>query len=214
MKDISTHSLTKRLTRLLTTFRDAAKISTHSLTKRLTIIGHCFSPPYLYFNSQPHEEADVLDDFPFLVFFYFNSQPHEEADHRLLERGHCNAYFNSQPHEEADLFYPMPLPKQFDFNSQPHEEADLVTCSSDGSSIPFQLTASRRGWRSPRVETIILSVFQLTASRRGWREALPTVPPFPTHFNSQPHEEADFWCHPPICAFQSFQLTASRRGWL
>ena len=33
-------------------------ISTHSLTKRLTLLSFCVLLPSLYFNSQPHEEAD------------------------------------------------------------------------------------------------------------------------------------------------------------
>ena len=55
---ISTHSLTRRLT----TFPDGTKktidISTHSLTRRLTI-GSCTDHLVaIYFNSQPHKEAD------------------------------------------------------------------------------------------------------------------------------------------------------------
>ena len=33
-----------------------------------------------YFNSQPHEEADLMEWEMLLGLFYFNSQPHEEAD--------------------------------------------------------------------------------------------------------------------------------------
>ena len=78
---------------------------------------------YRNFNSQPHEEADILCLFLSELYLYFNSQPHEEADdalnnntqaltistHSLTKRltGLCNGgnsqfYFNSQPHEEAD----------------------------------------------------------------------------------------------------------------
>ena len=58
------------------------KISTHSLTRRLTRkqkLRRCYS---LDFNSQPHKEADqeyLLFQNPIL---YFNSQPHKEADQR------------------------------------------------------------------------------------------------------------------------------------
>ena len=34
----------------------------------------------MYFNSQPHEEADVNDDLKAIIRTNFNSQPHEEAD--------------------------------------------------------------------------------------------------------------------------------------
>ena len=33
---------------------------------------------------------------------YFNSQPHKEADEPLFNRRGYSAYFNSQPHKEAD----------------------------------------------------------------------------------------------------------------
>ena len=82
----------------------------------------------VYFNSQPHEEADVRKLLQQVYVFYFNSQPHEEADeiaqsqkgwwklistHSLTKRltsmlRHwmiCIRHFNSQPHEEADSGY-------------------------------------------------------------------------------------------------------------
>ena len=54
-------------------------ISTHSLTRRLT------RQPYITcymwnFNSQPHKEADDMRTQEILVISYFNSQPHKEAD--------------------------------------------------------------------------------------------------------------------------------------
>ena len=57
---------------------------------------------FQYFNSQPHEEADLLREVVSKVIFYFNSQPHEEADNRTAEDVQASVYFNSQPHEEAD----------------------------------------------------------------------------------------------------------------
>ena len=55
---ISTHSLTKRLTYSPHSTEWYADISTHSLTKRLTMRQGFRPAPFLYFNSQPHEEAD------------------------------------------------------------------------------------------------------------------------------------------------------------
>ena len=55
-------------------------ISTHSLTKRLTAVVLICSILLLYFNSQPHEEADTVDGLISGQCIYFNSQPHEEAD--------------------------------------------------------------------------------------------------------------------------------------
>ena len=55
-------------------------ISTHSLTKRLTALVSTFRPVWSYFNSQPHEEADWIRPLHTACVHYFNSQPHEEAD--------------------------------------------------------------------------------------------------------------------------------------
>ena len=55
-------------------------ISTHSLTGRLTICLLIYVPPKSYFNSQPHREADRIFDFDNVTILYFNSQPHREAD--------------------------------------------------------------------------------------------------------------------------------------
>ena len=55
--EISTHSLTKRLTQKEGDGDCWVDISTHSLTKRLTI-PLFFIAVFRYFNSQPHEEAD------------------------------------------------------------------------------------------------------------------------------------------------------------
>ena len=99
-------------------------ISTHSLTRRLTTVGKCSSLQRSYFNSQPHKEADLSVIWISTSIKYFNSQPHKEADeidfllillddistHSLTRRltnvdaqdHSCMCYFNSQPHKEAD----------------------------------------------------------------------------------------------------------------
>ena len=59
--NISTHSLTKRLTLKWVPLVTVSHISTHSLTKRLTIILLFHHAALLYFNSQPHEEADFYN---------------------------------------------------------------------------------------------------------------------------------------------------------
>ena len=81
--DISTHSLTRRLTQVCKWSKQADCISTHSLTRRLTaiIVQHPAFPKN--FNSQPHKEADVFQ-FPYQhQFQHFNSQPHKEADDKI-----------------------------------------------------------------------------------------------------------------------------------
>ena len=57
----------------------------------------------LYFNSQPHKEADgLLGGLSSLAYPYFNSQPHKEADRTVSRWDNKSYYFNSQPHKEAD----------------------------------------------------------------------------------------------------------------
>ena len=59
---------------------DNMDISTHSLTKRLTVHPNQSRPSIQHFNSQPHEEADYRDGNGEIAQSHFNSQPHEEAD--------------------------------------------------------------------------------------------------------------------------------------
>ena len=77
-----------------------------------------------YFNSQPHEEADVFYSQLEVMIWHFNSQPHEEADLTQLLSRSGQVHFNSQPHEEADRLNRKRLHLNIYFNSQPHEEAD------------------------------------------------------------------------------------------
>ena len=78
-------------------------------------------------------------------------------------------YFNSQPHEEADARKARFFTGCDHFNSQPHEEADS----------------------EKEVELREQKIFQLTASRRGWRTMYIQNATKHCYFNSQPHEEAD-----------------------
>ena len=57
-KIISTHSLTRRLTIKAIQELSAMVISTHSLTRRLTSGSQSINKRYENFNSQPHKEAD------------------------------------------------------------------------------------------------------------------------------------------------------------
>ena len=59
---ISTHSLTRRLTRRNTRKGVGINISTHSLTRRLTSSKTLQGILDCYFNSQPHKEADGIND--------------------------------------------------------------------------------------------------------------------------------------------------------
>ncbi len=101
--NISTHSLTRRLT--VTYWNGLNRhfnISTHSLTRRLTTL-------------LPTQERTKT---------YFNSQPHKEADHYPLDLRQQRYNFNSQPHKEADRLPTYLFCLVRNFNSQPHKEAD------------------------------------------------------------------------------------------
>ena len=102
------------------------EISTHSLTRRLTIIGMEELSASSNFNSQPHKEADQNQESHPETTEYFNSQPHKEADFILTFRKNVILYFNSQPHKEADGEFGNHIHQQGNFNSQPHKEADTI----------------------------------------------------------------------------------------
>ena len=91
--DISTHSLTRRLTKILCTMQRKYGISTHSLTRRLTPHPLLLSKFVANFNSQPHKEADHLLLYFCVSFQHFNSQPHKEADDEFPDS--CAACFIS-----------------------------------------------------------------------------------------------------------------------
>ena len=79
-RSISTHILTKRMTR---GWRDGScgqKISTHILTKRMTIHPVVLLLILTDFNSHPHEEDDHISIRNAVIWVYFNSHPHEEDD--------------------------------------------------------------------------------------------------------------------------------------
>ena len=120
---ISTHSLTRRLTIIDIKFTATYNISTHSLTRRLTSRELQQLQWKVYFNSQPHKEADGNTK---LIKLIRNISTHS-LTRRLTGLLIC--------HQVIVL----------DFNSQPHKEADdpILTNYVDGGS--FQLTASQGG---------------------------------------------------------------------
>ena len=78
---ISTHSLTKRLTQQVHWDITRSRISTHSLTKRLTTSARSLSIVKLSFQLTASRRGwQPLPEPSGKWFLYFNSQPHEEAD--------------------------------------------------------------------------------------------------------------------------------------
>ena len=163
--DISTHILTKRMTRFLNTTSCAYNISTHILTKRMTLTGYQHVPDR-YFNSHPHEEDDdysldeitnrcisthILTKRMTLCRYYLLSNS-IISTHILTKRMTIQTdssmpswiNFNSHPHEEDDLVYPV----QFHFNNiSTHILTKRMTFTRQmlSNTVKFQLTSSRRG---------------------------------------------------------------------
>ena len=144
---ISTHSLTRRLTGLFPSETWMECISTHSLTRRLTSDATTTAWCFQDFNSQPHEEADVINGIRLYVIAYFNSQPHEEADVDNMKWGnHVRISTHSLTRR---------LTKD---NNVPMSVYIISTHSLTRRLTAFCL----------RIQTYH-RIFQLTASRGGWR---------------------------------------------
>ena len=124
-RNISTHSLTKRLTIDVVALRctDVFQLTASRRGWRLGNRLGYFS--ILYFNSQPHEEADVTLNVTSALSSYFNSQPHEEAD-----REHRKSHWSGKISTHS-------LTKRLTRNQKTYDPEKV-----------FQLTASRRGWHA------------------------------------------------------------------
>ena len=122
-----------------------SSISTHILTKRMT------RPLYVkllmssYFNSHPHEEDDLRLLLLWFRYDHFNSHPHEEDDPPVFLLLSCYKYFNSHPHEEDDPtvrgILPLCCISTHILTKRMTWEAVYGTFSNQ----EFQLTSSRRG---------------------------------------------------------------------
>ena len=188
-------------------------ISTHSLTKRLTYKRQPALPRPALFQLTASRRGWLYIQQKRQQRLLFQLTASRRGWQEPNTSREVNEYFNSQPHEEADdsgWIYPDIWTH---FNSQPHEEADEKCCNGNVTATQFQLTASRRGWRRcldricivifisthsltkrltiQRIDCCLPWTFQLTASRRGWPTALRRGTQIIFHFNSQPHEEAD-----------------------
>ena len=141
---ISTHILTKRMTKQGKIPNSLLVISTHILTKRMTSMSFGSRGFLAYFNSHPHEEDDWL---------------------RIMERWK-KIHFNSHPHEEDDDTYLVCLLLYLYFNSHPHEE-------DDGNSYRYHIHRIISTHILTKRMTLLFSIhsytslFQLTSSRRG-----------------------------------------------
>ena len=144
--NISTHSLTRRLTVILNLRAEAILISTHNLTRRLTYVLNVLTDEDLFQLTASRGGWRSFHIFQFFNY-HFNSQPHEEADHSI----NVDRFFNC-----------------ISTHSLTRRLTKSVQISVDVQCV-FQLTASRGGWRLSSARTIFCESFQLTASRGGWQ---------------------------------------------
>ena len=167
---------------------------------------------------------------------YFNSQPHKEADNLdwLITEWYKTFQLTASQGGWRWTCY-MIGSRSWNFNSQPHKEADIRPMFLVYLPTVFQLTASQGGWLLYELIFCPMSCisthsltrrlthdfptadlffsFQLTASQGGWQRC--GILPHPHgristhsltrrltliiwvrvciiwHFNSQPHKEAD-----------------------
>ena len=145
-------------------------ISTHSLTKRLTSDIWHTEFFHRYFNSQPHEEADELSGVLPLRW-------HRISTHSLTKRltainSDVERILTISTHSLTKRLTAFPgtsYTAWMNFNSQPHEEADdYRKCSNDFSIIISTHSLTKR-LTFPVHHSILCRTFQLTASRRGWQ---------------------------------------------
>ena len=171
------------------------QISTHSLTRRLTATMFAFFRHIQYFNSQPHKEADnamgASDKYKGI------------STHSLTRRltigtaiqNNKPANFNSQPHKEADVnSSTIPFPS---YRISTHSLTRRLTDTPpqiERKICTFQLTASQGGWQHYSVsarQAYTISTHSLT---RRLTEERHRKEKQQWYFNSQPHKEADRSC--------------------
>ena len=212
--NISTHSLTKRLT--LKQIRPEAyeHISTHSLTKRLTCWKECYQSGI---GISTHSLTKRLTVTFQNIYIYI-----EISTHSLTKRLTGSIEYGFKFLQTFQLtasrrgWRPCTMVAVCDhwhFNSQPHEEADMCISSSTLYEWKFQLTASRRGWRIIIYDTIdffFISTHSLTKRLTIHQTNSPTGTSISTHSLTK---RLTFCGYLAKSVQNPFQLTASRRGW-
>ena len=77
-------------------------ISTHSLTRRLTNCVYYQRKNNEHFNSQPHKEADTTCFVLSILICISTHSLTRRLTHEVANVKRCLDHFNSQPHKEAD----------------------------------------------------------------------------------------------------------------
>ena len=143
---------------------------------------------------------------------YFNSQPHEEADssckrtwvrnristHSLTKRLTTSNIRSTSlmiisTHSLTKRLTLSTRRTLFPFVISTHSLTKRLTSYSRSPQypIPFQLTASRRGWRDVTTTWDFDAIISTHSLTKRLTEIQRKHPLISFHFNSQPHEEAD-----------------------
>ena len=165
----------------------------------------------LYFNSQPHEEADKTKGLSVSEHGYFNSQPHEEADVSWSCFQKFLVHFNSQPHEEADLPQ-FEMFKCVDISTHSLTKRLTFLCTGNVTSVDISthsLTKRLTLNQDWFLQEFNISTHSLTKRLTSVSSFALTFTYISTHsltkrLTSTLHKNS---------AHEIFQLTASRRGW-
>ena len=166
------------------------KISTHILTKRMT------TNPTITFKAGTFQLTSSRRGWRNSTIFFpidgnFNSHPHEEDDPDAAWQSATYCYFNSHPHEEDDVIVEKRCVWRRYFNSHPHEEDDFSTVVDIIQLVLFQLTSSRRGWRSHLTPTPLIYHISTHILTKRMTLLFPLCSIRRLYFNSHPHEEDD-----------------------
>ena len=165
---ISTHILTKRMTKKEVNMEVWKVISTHILTKRMTIILSIISILPFYFNSHPHEEDDNLQNAAMPTWRNFNSHPHEEDDAAMSSKKEEQEISTHILTKRMTATKDMPLGAMYISTHILTKRMTVCWNLWIPEGDEFQLTSSRRGWLNRMTGYKYRYVFQLTSSRRGW----------------------------------------------
>ena len=143
-------------------------ISTHSLTRRLTDCRCSGRSVCWYFNSQPHKEADRHGITERKNWRHFNSQPHKEADGigKTMNKDMMDISTHSLTRRLTTCKDRLLRFRVFQLTAS--QGGWLIPLIRLRFTWPFQLTASQGGWREIRQSLTAGYRFQLTASQGGW----------------------------------------------
>ena len=152
-------------------YKNKWNISTHSLTKRLTIDWWTDGNISIHFNSQPHEEADGWwhTDIVCGIIFQLTASRRGWRD-RTYER---NSFQGISTHSLTKRLTPSNSPLSSLSFISTHSLTKRLTIIFIHFNETVNISThslTKRLTMDDNVQKNLDSVFQLTASRRGWRQ--------------------------------------------